>query len=242
MIPKIATSIPTTPCLPERSPSAFDAVSPASFQKVLLQVQDDNHPLEGPFLDFLIKTIESIIRALSWEKNEFPTPLFMSSYGSYGGALAAGGPNASASPPEAEKAVINPLKGQDFDGIVQEAAERYGVDPALIKAVIAVESNGNPRAVSPAGAMGLMQLMPKTAEELGVKDPFDPRENIMAGTRYLKRLLDRYQGNRSLALAAYNWGMGNLEKNPHLLPRETRNYLVRVEEKLQAYLNRPTSV
>ncbi|MEW6185596.1 MAG: lytic transglycosylase domain-containing protein [Thermodesulfobacteriota bacterium] len=126
-------------------------------------------------------------------------------------------------------------KGQEIDGIIQEASARFGVDPDLIKAVITVESNGNPRAVSPAGAQGLMQLMPGTAAELGVTDPFNSRQNIMAGTRYLSRLLDRYQGNRSLALAAYNWGMGNLEKNPKGLPRETRNYIVRVEKKLQTY-------
>ncbi len=100
-----------------------------------------------------------------------------------------------------------------------------------------MESNGNPKAVSPAGAQGLMQLMPRTAAELGVIDPFDPAQNIRAGTRYLSRLLDRYQGNQKLALAAYNWGMGNLEKNPSGLPKETRNYIVRVEKQYQSYLN-----
>ncbi len=89
-------------------------------------------------------------------------------------------------------------------------------------------------AVSPAGAQGLMQLMPKTAAEMGVTDPFDPRQNILGGCRYLSRLLDRYQGNLRLALAAYNWGMGNLEKNPGALPRETRNYISQVENKLRA--------
>ncbi len=128
-------------------------------------------------------------------------------------------------------------KGQEIDEIIQEAADQYGVDPSLIKAVITVESNGNPKAQSPAGAQGLMQLMPKTAAELGVTDPFDPAENIRAGTRYLSRLLDRYQGNQKLALAAYNWGMGNLEKNPSALPKETRTYIVRVEKEYQASLN-----
>ena len=73
-----------------------------------------------------------------------------------------------------------------------------------------------------------MQLMPDTARELGVKNPFDPVENIMGGTRYLRGLLDRYQGDKRLALAAYNWGMGNVERNPEKLPRETANYISRV--------------
>ena len=134
-------------------------------------------------------------------------------------------------------ALANKPRGQEIDEIIQGAADQYGVEPSLIKAVISIESNGNPLAVSPAGAQGLMQLMPKTAVELGVTDPFDPAQNVRAGTRYLSRLLDRYQGNQKLALAAYNWGMGNLEKNPSALPKETRNYIARVENQYQAYLN-----
>jgi hypothetical protein len=117
----------------------------------------------------------------------------------------------------------------DHEEMVEEASKKYGVDPALIKAVIAVESGGNPNALSPAGAQGLMQLMPRTAAELGVTNPYNPAENIMAGTRYLRQLLDRYAGNVRLALAAYNWGMGNLEKRPEAMPRETRNYISKVE-------------
>ena len=77
--------------------------------------------------------------------------------------------------------------------------------------------------------MGLMQLMPETAKDLGVKNPYDPVENVMAGTRYLKSLLDRYDGNISLTLAAYNWGMGNIERNPDKLPQETSVYITRVK-------------
>jgi soluble lytic murein transglycosylase-like protein len=108
------------------------------------------------------------------------------------------------------------------------------VDPALIKAVIHVENSGNPIALSPAGARGLMQLMPGTPTELGVKDSFDPHQNIDGGTRYLRRLLDRYQGNLNLALAAYNWGVGNVERNPEAMPRETRNYIAKAQKQYTA--------
>ena len=116
--------------------------------------------------------------------------------------------------------------------IIDRASRKYHVDPELIKAVVSVESNFDANCTSPKGAMGLMQLMPETAEELGVKNSYDPVENIMAGTRYLKNLLDRYDGRVSLVLAAYNWGMGNVERHPEKLPRETRTYIARVNNLL----------
>ncbi len=119
---------------------------------------------------------------------------------------------------------------RDFESIIQEAGQRYRVDPVLIRAVIQAESGGNPLAVSRAGARGLMQLMPETAAELGVTNPFDPAQNIMGGTSYLRRLLDRYRGDVKLALAAYNWGMGNLEKRPEAIPRETKSFIAAVEK------------
>ncbi|MDP2798829.1 MAG: lytic transglycosylase domain-containing protein, partial [Deltaproteobacteria bacterium] len=138
---------------------------------------------------------------------------------------------------ELDAGVSNNLQvGQDIEHIVTEASHKYGVEPALIKSVIAVESNGDPQAVSPAGARGLMQLMPATAAELGVTHPFDPVQNVMAGTRYLRQLMDRYQGDVKLALAAYNWGMGNLEKRPEALPKETREYIARVESRYRGYI------
>jgi soluble lytic murein transglycosylase-like protein len=123
---------------------------------------------------------------------------------------------------------------QDYESLVNEAGRKHGVDPSLIKAVIQVESNGNPSAVSKSGALGLMQLMPETAAQLGVTNPLDPAENIMAGTRYLRMLLDRYRGDLKLALAAYNWGMGNLEKRPEGLPAETKNYILKVENRYRS--------
>jgi len=115
-----------------------------------------------------------------------------------------------------------------YGAAIARAAAAHGLDPKLIEAVIQTESDFNAQAVSPVGAQGLMQLMPGTARDLGVKDAFDPEENIQAGSRYLKQLMDRYHGDAGLALAAYNWGMGNLERNPEHMPQETVNYVAKV--------------
>lgn len=122
-----------------------------------------------------------------------------------------------------------------LDPIIARASRRYGVDAGLIKAVIKAESGFNPQAVSHAGARGLMQLMPATARSLGVDDSFDPEQNVMGGTRFLKDMLRRYNGDVDAALAAYNWGPGNVDRRPDHLPRETRDYLSRVKQLYASY-------
>lgn len=109
------------------------------------------------------------------------------------------------------------------EGIIQEAARRYGLDPNLIRGVIAQESRGVPHATSRAGARGLMQLMPATARSLGVSNPLDPRQNILGGSAYLARQLRANGGNVERALWAYNAGPGNLARGR--MPRETRAYI-----------------
>jgi len=126
-------------------------------------------------------------------------------------------------------------RSANLEQTIEKASQRYGVEAGLIKAVIKAESNFNPRAVSHAGAQGLMQLMPATARGLGVNDPFDPDQNVLAGTRFLKGLLERYNGNLDSALAAYNWGPGNVDRRPDRLPRETRDYLVKVKQYYAGY-------
>ena len=126
-----------------------------------------------------------------------------------------------------------PAMNLDRDGaekLVREAAERHSVDPALVRAVIETESNWNPSAVSRRGAVGLMQLIPTTAQRFGVNDLYSPQQNVDAGVKYLKTLLERYNGNLDLALAAYNAGEGAVDR-AHGVPsfRETRDYVQRVQ-------------
>lgn len=113
--------------------------------------------------------------------------------------------------PDPAPAACNPLVESELQPMVREAAQREGIKPELLRAVMAKESGFRPCAVSPKGAMGLMQLMPATVELLGVRDPFDPKESIDAGAKYLKKLLARYNGDVPSALAAYNAGTGRVD-------------------------------
>jgi len=129
-------------------------------------------------------------------------------------------------------------KSRFYHSIILKAANRYLVDPALVKAIIMAESGYDPQAVSSQGATGLMQLMPKTAEALGVEDAFNPEHNVNAGVRYLKRLLEEFNHDIKLALAAYNAGSSTVKQHQGIPPiKATQHYIKRVFTYYRYYKN-----
>ena len=138
-------------------------------------------------------------------------------------------------PDEVLEEVAGAPAGTDLVSLVAAAARRHGLDPALVLAVVSVESGFRPAAVSPKGAQGLMQLMPRTAASLGVEDAFDPEQNLDAGVRHLEALVRQYGGDLTRALAAYNAGQGAVARHGGVPPyRETRAYVRRVLERYRA--------
>lgn len=126
----------------------------------------------------------------------------------------------------------------NIDNLIEEYSSKNGLDSAFVKAVIKQESGFQPKATSFCGAMGLMQLMPATANSLGVKDAYDPEQNIAGGTKYLKGLLDRFGGDKSLALAAYNAGPNAVAKYNGIPPyKETQNYVKNIMSMYKQYSN-----
>jgi soluble lytic murein transglycosylase-like protein len=150
-----------------------------------------------------------------------------------------------AAPPEKHTVQAEnwPAKSAIFEPIIQRAAHAQEVHPELVRAVIVVESAFNPRAVSPRGAIGLMQLRPATARRYGVSDPFDPEQNIAAGAHYLRDLLARYGNNLELTLAAYNAGEDAVERYGNTVPpfAETRHYVPTVLRIYRSLLTQQTS-
>jgi soluble lytic murein transglycosylase-like protein len=138
--------------------------------------------------------------------------------------------------------IYRPRDVSKYDEHIREASKRFNIPAALIRAVMAVESNFNPTAVSRAGAQGLMQLMPDTAEEMGVDDPFDPRKNILGGTRYLRVLANAFDGDLVLTLAGYNAGQQAVVRHMDIPPfAETQRYVRRVLRLYYHYKRRAKS-
>jgi soluble lytic murein transglycosylase-like protein len=169
-----------------------------------------------------IRQIEGLMQSV--QKSPSPAPFAATMQAPAAPGLPSGGISYLDAPPRLAKP-----GPQAFQTLVGELSARHGVDPDLVHAVIQQESGYNPRAVSGAGAQGLMQLMPGTAQQLGVTNAMDPVQNVDGGVRYLKSQLERFNGNIPLALAAYNAGPGAVQKHGGVPPyKETQGYVRRI--------------
>ena len=147
----------------------------------------------------------------------------------------------SATSPYDLRPIFRPKKERLFHSIILQAASRHEIDPALVKAIIMAESGYNPNAISKKGAKGLMQLMPSTAEALGVEDVFNPEQNISGGVRYFKQLVNRFDGDVKLALAAYNAGSKKVRHYQGIPPYKTTHYYIeKVFEYYELYKDQMT--
>lgn len=226
---------PVLPVAPERSDHRAQNAGEGSFEQAFARVLAENGPEaaeKGKFLAEILR-LQLLRGAVSLnleEDGEGRDSLLSSLLPNLSLAGRNLDPYSTAAAPRHRPSDPEPDRpAGSLEAVVERASRRYQVAPELVKAVIRAESGFNPRAVSPAGAQGLMQLMPGTARDLGVTNAFDPEQNVMGGTRYLRQMLDRYDGNVEKALAAYNWGPGNLDRSDGSLPRETRQYVARIK-------------
>jgi Transglycosylase SLT domain len=214
--PQSAVSTPSSPQSPSAQPAIPQPATPQDGKA------PDQAVVQSSMADSLAKQRVAAMKQIAGVMGKAPTPA-----ASFFTVPWVETPVPFSSPP------CDPMPAADLDKLVEQNSQQEGVKAELIRAVIAEESGARPCAVSWKGAQGIMQLMPATSEQFGVKDPFDPKQNVEAGTKLLKQLLTKYNNDVSLALAAYNAGEGRVDKDGGVpqIP-ETQNYVNDIQSKL----------